>query len=99
MRIEQIKAYLGFAIRSGKVIFGSDKLFITTKMPSIVLISSDQNDKVTNKVIRFCQINDIKLFKLDMELSSIIGRDNCKVISVLDESLASAIAKELEMEK
>lgn len=99
MRIEKVKAYLGFAIKSGKVIFGSDKLFTSKKLPSIVLISSTQNDKVANKVSRFCQNNNIKVIKLDCDLATIVGRDNCKVIAVLDVGLSNVIAKELEMEK
>lgn len=99
MRLEKIKAYLGFAIRSGKVIFGSDKLFESKKIPQLVLISATQNEKVTAKVIRFCEENNIRVFKLDSDLGAIIGRDNCKVIGILDMELAKAINNELEMEK
>lgn len=99
MRIDKIKSYLGFSIRSGKVIFGSDKLFEGKKTPKVVLICSLQNEKVTNKVLRFCEQNNIKSIKLDgMTLAELIGRDNCKVIGVLDKSLGDAIIKEFQME-
>lgn len=99
MRIDKIKSYLGFSIRSGKVIFGSDKLFESSKKPRIVIICSTQNDKVTNKVIRFCEEYDVKYYKLqNLVLGELIGRDNCKVIGVLDKSLSKAIIEELQME-
>lgn len=99
MRIEKIKAYIGFAIRSGKVIFGSDKLFESKKFPYLVLISSTQNEKVTGKVVRFCESNGSLVFKLSEDLGAMIGRENCKVIGILDKDLSSAIINELEMEK
>lgn len=99
MRIDKLKSYLGFAIRSGKVIFGVDKLIESKKKPLLVIICSTQNDKVTSKVIRFCSSNNITYFKLkDLILGDIIGRDNCKVIGVLDTNLANAIKNEFQME-
>lgn len=99
MRIDKLKSYLGFAIRSGKVIFGVDKLLESKKRPIVILICSTQNDKVTNKVIRYCYSNSITYYKLkDLVLGDIIGRDNCKVIGVIDTNLANAIKNEFQME-
>jgi ribosomal protein L7Ae-like RNA K-turn-binding protein len=75
-----------------------DKLFVTKKMPHVVIICSTQNDKVTNKVIRFCDENKIKVIKLsDLILAELIGRDNCKVVGLLDYNLASAVMNEFQM--
>ena len=100
MKIDKLKSYLGFAIRSGKVIFGVDKLMESKKFPIVVLICSTQNDKVTNKVIRYCSLNNISYYKLKSGciLGDIIGRDNCKVIGVNDFNLANAIKNEFQME-
>ena len=53
MSENKIKSYLGFAIRSGKVVFGYDNLFVTKKQPLLVLISSSQNEKMTDKVFKY----------------------------------------------
>lgn len=99
MRIDKVKSYLGFSIKSGKVIFGSDKLFVAKKLPSLVLICSTQNEKVASKVIRFCKNNNIKVIQMtDIVLADLIARDNCKVIGILDNSLAKAIINEFQME-
>lgn len=96
MNIEKIKAYIGFSIKSGKVIFGSDRLFEGRIKPRLTLISSTQNEKVTRKVIKFCESNDIEVIKLDIELESLINFRNCKVLSVVDENLSNAIKNEME---
>lgn len=99
MEIKKIKAYLTFSIRSGKIIFGVDKLMTSKKLPIVVLICSTQNEKVTNKVIRFCESNNIKVIKMvDLVLADIIGRDNCKVVGLLDYNLANAVMNEFQVE-
>lgn len=93
----KIKSYLGFAIRSRKAIFGYDNLFTTKKMPLLTLISSTQGDKMKEKVIAFCLDKKIRCIRLPFALEDVLGR-NCKVISILDSSLANAIYNELKME-
>ena len=95
----KLESYLGFAIKSGKVIFGYDKLIECKKTPKVVLICSSQNEKVSNKVLNFCTTNNIECIKLKkFILSDLIKRDNCKVIGVIDENLANAIRFELKMD-
>ena len=99
MKIEKIKTYLGFAVKSGNIIFGSDKLFESKKRSFLVLICSTQNEKVTNKVVNFCKKDNIKFIKLkDIILAELLGRDNCKVVGISDFNLANAITNEFQME-
>ena len=100
MEINKVKSYLLFSIKSGKIIFGVDKLFVAKKLPHLVLICSTQNEKVTNKIIRFCNENNVKYIKLpDLVLADLIARDNCKVVGLLDYNLSSAIMNEFGMGK
>ena len=100
MRKDKVKAYLGFAVKSGKIIFGVDKLLESSKKPHLILICSTQNDKVSGKVLRYGDNNNVTCIKLDdgLVLGDIIGRDNCKVIGILDLNLAIAIKNEFQME-
>ena len=93
----KIKAYIGFAIKSGKIVFGYDNLIVAKKNPELVLICQSQNDKVTNKVINFCELRKIPCVKLNFVLGDLIGR-NCKVIGIMDKNLSVATKKELKME-
>ena len=99
MKVDKVKTYLGFAIRSGKVIFGVDKLFDSKKKVQLILICSTQNEKVTNKVVRYAKNENIPYIKLkDLVLGEMVSRDNCKVIGILDINLAQAVKNEFQME-
>ena len=95
--IKKIKTYLGFAIKSGKIIFGYDKLFEGKKTPSLVLICSSLNDKNTDKVKSFCENYNIKYIKLsNLLLSDIVSR-NSKVVGICDLNLSQVICCELDL--
>lgn len=96
MELEKIKTYLGFAIKSGKIIFGSDNLFASSRKPSLVLICSSQNDKVSNKVIDFCNSNKIQVIKLKNVLLFDLLNRNCKVLGIVDSNLSMAIMNEFQ---
>ena len=98
MEKSKLIAYLGFAIKSGKVIFGYDKLFETKKNPNLVLICSSLNEKNTDKILKFCEDKKIKVIKLEqLLLGDLINRDNCKVLAIADLNFATVICRELEM--
>jgi len=100
LNINKISTYLGFAIKSGKILFGYDNLLTNKKFPTLVLTCSTLNDKMNTKVNDFCNKNNIQIISLiDIELSSLIKRDNCKVVGILDENLSKAILNEFKMEK
>jgi len=95
---DKLKAYLGFAIKSGKILFGYDKLFESKKIPSLVLICSTLNEKNTNKIKLFCEERNIKCIKLNnIILGELLSRDNCKVIGICDLNFTKVICHELEL--
>lgn len=98
MKTDKIKSYIGFAIKSNSILFGWDKIKESKKLPNLVLVCSTQNDKVTEKVHRFCKNTNIKFIKLnrDITLSELVSRDNCKVIGIINNNLSVAIIKEFE---
>lgn len=99
MNINKLRTYLGFSIKSGKVVFGFDNLLKLKKLPFIILISSTQNEKVTNKIFEFGKKEEIVVIKLnELKLEDLVYRDNCKVIGILDFNLAKVISEELKME-
>ena len=96
MKENKIKAYIGFAIKSRKVIFGYDKLFESKKLPTLVIACKELNEKNTIKTKEFCIKNNIKFIKLKSYLlSELVMRDNCKVLSIIDNNFAEIICKEL----
>lgn len=97
MNINKIKTYLGFAIKSKKIIFGYDNIITYKKKQILILSSSTVNEKVSMKINSFADKNNIKIINLkNITCEELVGRENSKIVSVIDENLASAIVKELE---
>lgn len=99
MKVEKIKTYVGFAIRSGEIVFGFDNIMKSKSKIKLILISSTQQEKVANKLIKYGEEKNIKVIKLnDYKVEDFTSRDNCKVIGIINYNLAEVILKELEME-
>ena len=97
MNINKIKTYLGFAIKSKKIIFGFDNIISYKKNQILILVSSSVNNKTSLKINEFANRKNYKIINLtDLTCEELIGRDNCKMVSVIDENLAQAIIKEIE---
>lgn len=97
MNENKLATYIGFAIKSGKVIFGYDKLFETKKLPKIIIFCQTLSEKMKNKLDLFAKSKKIKLLTLEkFILSDIIKRDNCKVIGIYDENLSNVISAEID---
>ncbi len=97
MKESKLISYIGFAIKSGKVIFGYDKLFESKKNPKIIIYCQTLSEKMKNKLDLFAKSKKIKLLTLEkFILSDIIKRDNCKVIAICDENLGNVICQEID---
>lgn len=82
---------MGFAVKSGKIVFGFDNLCETTKKVKVVVCSPSTNDKVKQKLKSLCDYKKWNLVETDEPLESLIHRDNCKVVGLLDKGMAQAI--------
>lgn len=97
MKENKLISYIGFAIKSGKVIFGYDNLFKAKKMPYAIVYCHTLSEKMKNKLELFANLKKIKLIPLEnFILSDIIKRDNCKVLGICDENLAKVISTEID---
>lgn len=98
MKENKLVSYIGFAIKSGKVIFGYDNLFKSKQNPKIIIFCKTLSEKMKNKLDLFAKSKKIKLLTLEnFILSDIIKRDNCKVLGICDENLAKVIINEIEI--
>lgn len=96
MNINKIKTYLGFAIKSGKIIFGYDNIISSKKNQKLILVSETVNEKVSSKINSFAERKNINIINLkDITVEELIGRENSKIVSVIDDSLANAIINEI----
>lgn len=93
MSLNKLEALLGFAVKSGKIVFGFDNLCETRKNVKMVIYSPTTNDKVKQKLALLCQHKNWKLVESIENMEDLIHRDNCKVVGLLDVSIVSAILK------
>lgn len=87
--IDKIKAYVGFAIKSNKIVYGVDNILLSRQV-HVVIYDVDLADNSLSKLTKYLENNNIEGLKTD-KLKEIVNRDNCKVIGIKDKNLSKAI--------
>ena len=91
--INKIKTYIGFAIKSNKILLGTDNILASNK-PKLVLISDELSENAEKKLSK-----NNKCFKLKkQEFETAVTINGVKAIAVVDVSLAETIKKLLEVQ-
>ncbi len=90
----KIETYIGFAIKKGSVVFGTDNIKYYRKKMYLILhtesISQNSFDVLSLTAERVgCQIAKIQDYQ-------ILQLKNCKALAICDKSLASAILDNLK---
>lgn len=91
--VNKLESLLGFAVKSGKIVFGFDNLCETRKNVKLVIYSPSTNDKVKQKLQLLCKHKEWSLVESIEPLEDLIHRDNCKVVGIVDKNMSSAILK------
>lgn len=93
MQNNKFEAYIGFSIKSGSIIYGSDKILEYKKKLQLVIIDESTNVKIVNKLLNLSENKGFTLIKSKILLSQLTKRDNVKVVAILDKNFVSAILK------
>ena len=91
---EKINTYIGFSIKSGKIVYGYENVILNKKKAYLVLCDKALSENSLKKVTRFVQVKAIKMYLIDA-LSDYFGGRQIKCVAIGEEHLASAIEKEL----
>ncbi len=91
---------LGLMIKAGKLISGEELVInnVRANKVELVLLATDASDNTKKKVNDKCKTYNTKvlcLFTSD-EMSNAIGKDNRKVLGVLDKGFAKGFLSKLE---
>ncbi len=90
-------AYIGFAVRSRRVVFGAEALLIARKPVFAVLYDSALGKDGRKKLARFAELCDAQQFEMPSGyLAELLKRDGVKVIGICDPNLAQAIVNTLK---
>ena len=84
----KIVSYIGFAIKSGAVVYGADDILKSKKNSGVILYKKDINEKNLNKIKSKLKI---PCLDCDEELTSFEKLSGAKVIFITDKNLSEAI--------
>ncbi len=91
----KIVAYVGFAIKSKNIIYGTDDI-IKSKRVKIILLSDSLADSSRLKIENYAKQKNIVVKNLKTEVfNEMINNQNIKAIAITNYSLADAINKSL----
>ena len=91
MEKTKISSYIGFSIRSGKVLFGIDSVEKYNKRIQLVLVSNTISENSLQNVKTVCEKKNVEYMLLDFSIEDITKRNNCKVLGILNPELSKAI--------
>lgn len=91
----KIVAYVGFAIKSKNIIYGTDDI-IKSKRAKIILLSESLSDSSKSKIENYAKQKNIEVKNFKAEVfNEIMNNQNIKAAAITNESLADAINKSL----
>lgn len=86
------ETYIGFSIKSGKIVWGVDNVIGCRVAPKLIIISNTLGENSENKLLSYARTKGIKVLKLiNGRLEDVVRKRNCKVIGLTDVHLAQAV--------
>lgn len=89
--MNKIVSYLGFAQKSGSVIFGVDNLKSYRKKLYLILTCPTSSEDAKKVAIKKQQETGCEIYTTIQPLSDLLNRENCKIIGVKNKELSMAI--------
>ncbi len=85
-----IESYLGFAVKSGKIIYGIDGVLASRKKKFLMILSGDAAQNLKKKTALHSERFSIPVIEVP-DLPAIIYKQNCKLVAILEPNIAKAI--------
>ena len=84
-------SYIGFAVRSGRIVFGIDNVERYRKRMYALVICPTASDTLRESARRFAERKAIPLVTVDRPLEDIVFKSNCKLVALTDANMAKAV--------
>ncbi len=92
MSQSKVETFIGFSIRSGKIIFGVDAAERKKKGVYLLVVSCDLSENSYKVALKLQERFQCALMKTrSIALSELVHRENCKLIALTDKSLSEAV--------
>ena len=86
-------AYLGFAVRAGKTVYGIDNIERCKKRIYALVLCPTASENLADKTKRFAERRHLPVVVTKAPLEAMIFKRNCKALALLDEHLAKAVTE------
>lgn len=86
--------FVGFAIKSRKVIYGVDNLVTAKRKPEIILYSELLGENSRKSLVAYADKNMIERYEVNLD--EILSGKNCKALGITDRLLADAVKSEIK---
>ena len=96
--VNKLVTYLGFAQKSGKLLYGVDNIEAKEEKVHIALFDNTLSDNSYKKLCNIARRSNITVYQSDIAIAELLGKANCKAIGIMSKDLANAI-KELNILK
>lgn len=90
MATDKVETLLGFAIKAGYVIFGSDAIERCRKRKYLIMICHTMAENSREKLIR-ANANVTTVISRAAELAALTHKAGCKALCITDKQMAQAI--------
>ena len=89
--MNKIISYIGFAIKSNKVVAGQTPLKRSKENLKLILVCNTATENLTNLAKNLSIKHGCEYIKLNTKLEELSNIKNIKIIGITDENLAKAI--------
>lgn len=90
--INKAETFVGFSVRSGKILFGYEQIERSKRVPKLIVLCSTLGANSQKKIVTFAEQKHVKVLKLTQrKLEDVVHKSNCKIIGLMDEHLAQAV--------
>lgn len=96
----KLTTYLGFSMKANEIVFGLDNIELKPYKIKLIICCHTLSDNSLNKIKLVAQKNNISVYQtITQELTTILHKDNCKVVGLTNQNLSNAIQQLDEIKK
>ena len=90
--VNKLIAYLGFANKSGQLLFGVDNIEAKANKVKLAVIDNTLAENSVNKIKKYAKTSNFKVVMLiDSTIEELMNKNNCKALGITSKDLAKAI--------
>lgn len=91
MQKDKVESLLGFAVKAGKIIYGSDKILAVKTKYYLIFLCNTTAENTRNRVLAVAKDKSVPVISPKTELQNLVYRKNCKALAITDKQMSEAI--------